>query len=121
MTMIAGGLAGASPHMISATVTAISRLVFEFKGMFIFYPLLSRMKVVILYLPRSNLISHAQRNLYYVASIPLICQPRNCQINFGLHQTRHSHTPCGPHPTPSQGPRSCTFELVSRSQESFQG
>ncbi|KAF9482107.1 NUC173-domain-containing protein [Pholiota conissans] len=31
MTMVAGGLAGASPHMISATVTAISRLVFEFK------------------------------------------------------------------------------------------
>lgn len=30
--MIAGGLAGATPHMISATVTAISRLVFEFKG-----------------------------------------------------------------------------------------
>lgn len=32
MTMIAGGLAGASPHMISATITAISRLIFEFKG-----------------------------------------------------------------------------------------
>ena len=32
MTMMAGGLAGASPHMISATVTAISRLIFEFKG-----------------------------------------------------------------------------------------
>lgn len=32
MTMIAGGLAGATPHMISATVTAISRLVFEFQG-----------------------------------------------------------------------------------------
>ena len=32
MTMVAGGLAGASPHMISATVTAVSRLVFEFKG-----------------------------------------------------------------------------------------
>ncbi|KAH7888705.1 armadillo-type protein [Phlebopus sp. FC_14] len=31
MTMVAGGLAGASPHTISATVTAISRLVFEFK------------------------------------------------------------------------------------------
>ncbi|KAI0088037.1 NUC173-domain-containing protein [Irpex rosettiformis] len=31
MTMIAGGLAGATPHMISATVTAISRLVFEFQ------------------------------------------------------------------------------------------
>lgn len=33
MTMVAGGLAGASPHMISATVTAVSRLVFEFRGM----------------------------------------------------------------------------------------
>lgn len=33
MTMVAGGLAGATPHMISATVTAISRLVFEFKGL----------------------------------------------------------------------------------------
>jgi ribosomal RNA-processing protein 12 len=32
MTMVAGGLAGATPHMISATITAISRLVFEFKG-----------------------------------------------------------------------------------------
>lgn len=31
MTMVVGGLAGASPHMISATITAISRLVFEFK------------------------------------------------------------------------------------------
>jgi len=30
--MVAAGLAGATPHMISATVTAISRLVFEFKG-----------------------------------------------------------------------------------------
>jgi len=32
MKMVAVGLAGASPHMISATVTAISRLIFEFKG-----------------------------------------------------------------------------------------
>ncbi|CDO72515.1 hypothetical protein BN946_scf184980.g56 [Trametes cinnabarina] len=31
LTMIAGGLAGATPHMISATVTAIARLVFEFR------------------------------------------------------------------------------------------
>lgn len=31
-TMLAGGLAGATPHMISATITAISRLVFEFRG-----------------------------------------------------------------------------------------
>ncbi|KAG7098810.1 hypothetical protein E1B28_000715 [Marasmius oreades] len=31
MKMVAGGLAGSTPHMISATITAISRLVFEFK------------------------------------------------------------------------------------------
>nr|VWP02479.1 G protein alpha subunit [Ganoderma boninense] len=31
LTMVCGGLAGASAHMISATVTAVSRLVFEFK------------------------------------------------------------------------------------------
>ncbi|KIJ49356.1 hypothetical protein M422DRAFT_59161 [Sphaerobolus stellatus SS14] len=31
ITMVAAGLAGATPHMISATITAISRLVFEFK------------------------------------------------------------------------------------------
>ncbi|KZV94990.1 hypothetical protein EXIGLDRAFT_611092 [Exidia glandulosa HHB12029] len=31
MTMVAAGLAGATPHMISASVTAISRLIFEFK------------------------------------------------------------------------------------------
>ncbi|KIY44425.1 NUC173-domain-containing protein [Fistulina hepatica ATCC 64428] len=30
VTMVAGGLAGATPHMISATITALSRLVFEF-------------------------------------------------------------------------------------------
>ncbi|EJF65237.1 ribosomal RNA-processing protein 12 [Dichomitus squalens LYAD-421 SS1] len=32
LTMVCGGLAGASPHMISATVTAVSRLIFEFKN-----------------------------------------------------------------------------------------
>lgn len=31
ITMVAAGLAGASPHMISASITAISRLVYEFK------------------------------------------------------------------------------------------
>jgi len=31
MTMVAAGLAGATPHMISASITAISRLIFEFK------------------------------------------------------------------------------------------
>jgi ribosomal RNA-processing protein 12 len=30
--MVAAGLAGTTPHMISATITALSRLLFEFKG-----------------------------------------------------------------------------------------
>lgn len=30
--MVAAGLVGSTPHMISATITAISRLLFEFKG-----------------------------------------------------------------------------------------
>ncbi|KAG8771972.1 hypothetical protein FRC12_003310 [Ceratobasidium sp. 428] len=32
VTMVAAGLAGATPHMISATITALSRLTFEFKA-----------------------------------------------------------------------------------------
>jgi ribosomal RNA-processing protein 12 len=31
VTMVAAGLAGATPHMISATITALSRLTFEFR------------------------------------------------------------------------------------------
>ena len=32
ITMVAAGLAGTSPHMISATITALSRLLFEYHG-----------------------------------------------------------------------------------------
>jgi ribosomal RNA-processing protein 12 len=34
-TVVAAGLAGSSPHMISATITALSRLLFEFNSMFL--------------------------------------------------------------------------------------
>ena len=30
--MVSAGLAGSSQHMISATITALSRMLFEFKG-----------------------------------------------------------------------------------------
>ena len=30
--MVAAGLAASTPHMISATITALSRLMFEFQG-----------------------------------------------------------------------------------------
>jgi ribosomal RNA-processing protein 12 len=32
ITMVAAGLAGTTPHMISASINALSRLIFEFKG-----------------------------------------------------------------------------------------
>jgi ribosomal RNA-processing protein 12 len=37
MTMVAAGLTDTNPHMLSATVVAISRLVFEFKGKIMFH------------------------------------------------------------------------------------
>ena len=33
ITMVAAGLTGTTPHMISASISALSRLIFEFKGM----------------------------------------------------------------------------------------
>ena len=32
IVMVGAGLAGATPHMVSATVMALSRLIFEFHG-----------------------------------------------------------------------------------------
>jgi hypothetical protein len=32
ITMVAAGLAATTPHMISATITALSRLLFEYQG-----------------------------------------------------------------------------------------
>ena len=42
ITMVAAGLTGTTPHMISASINALSRLLFEFKGesgfkQFLFY------------------------------------------------------------------------------------
>jgi ribosomal RNA-processing protein 12 len=32
--IVAAGMVGTTPHMISATITALSRLIFEFQGEF---------------------------------------------------------------------------------------
>jgi ribosomal RNA-processing protein 12 len=34
--MVSAGLAGSSPHMISATITSLSRMLYEFKGASVF-------------------------------------------------------------------------------------
>lgn len=36
ITMVAAGLTGTTPHMISASLNALSRLIFEFKGVYHF-------------------------------------------------------------------------------------
>jgi len=83
MTMVAGGLAGASPHMISATVTAISRLVFEFKGT---CPNLIDENITnTIFISRLDLAQHAKRNPYNSTRLPFLRQPRNCQIYSRLH------------------------------------
>ncbi|KAJ7496027.1 armadillo-type protein [Mycena galericulata] len=86
MTMVAGGLAGASPHMISATVTAISRLVFEFKDAIppsMHTEILSTLLVF---------ISSANREI--VKSI------------LGFVKLAIHTLPCGPHPpSPSYPPK----------------
>ena len=55
LKMIAAGLAGTSPHMISATITALSRVVFEFKGTLVATPSIS----ISNYLHRNYIDHHA--------------------------------------------------------------
>jgi ribosomal RNA-processing protein 12 len=43
ITMISAGLAGNTPHMISASVTALTRILFQFKGSLLHSPLASMM------------------------------------------------------------------------------
>lgn len=40
VTMVSAGLAGSSPHMISATITSLSRLIFEFHSQFVLHSIL---------------------------------------------------------------------------------
>jgi ribosomal RNA-processing protein 12 len=62
LTMLAGGLAGGSPHMISATITALARVVFEFHGMY------SRFLIRLLY-------TNAR------STLPQTRSPRTCKPN----------------------------------------
>jgi hypothetical protein len=79
MTMVAGGLAGATPHMISATVTAISRLVFEFKGKrilrYICSPITRKLDDVLVI--RLYLGADAERDLHNAISLSHLCKPRD--------------------------------------------
>ena len=72
--MVAGGLAGATPHMISATVTAVSRLVFEFKGTILMLTSFKRFADI---LPtyRCYFPQHAYRNLLNPPRFPYLRQP----------------------------------------------
>lgn len=68
--MIAGGLAGASPHMISATITAISRLVFEFKGKW-----LSLFVPIEIITPYPEVISQQMHNEIFITLLAFLSSP----------------------------------------------
>ena len=74
--MIAAGLAGTSPHMISATITALSRVVFEFKGTLAATPSIS----ISNYLHRNYIDHHAIRGLHHAPRLPHLREPRNSQV-----------------------------------------
>lgn len=77
MTMVAGGLAGASAHMISATVTAISRLVFEFKGIILFLDVMYK-DLTFCIIRRYHLWPNAQRNIDHNARFSFLNKSGNC-------------------------------------------
>jgi len=109
MKMVAVGLAGASPHMISATVTAISRLIFEFKGKI-------KLRFSFRYLThisRFYLGLVARRNLEDNVRIPFVPKSRNCQINSGLRQIGYPYITCRPSAAPSKVSCPRTFDLVA--------
>jgi hypothetical protein len=94
MTMVAGGLAGASPHMISATVTAISRLVFEFKGRSSYNAYAVSSADPLTYFRRLYLPKNAYRNPNDNAGVPILDEQRDCQIYLRICQTHHPHPSC---------------------------
>ena len=117
MTMVAGGLAGATPHMISATITALSRLVFEFKGGKI--PTVLSAKLIGVY--RHHFLRYAKRDLHNPSCLPDVCQPRDCQVHFRIHQTCHTYSARGYSPPSPQSPRTSAPSVVARPQEPLQG
>ncbi|KEP47350.1 ribosomal RNA-processing protein [Rhizoctonia solani 123E] len=54
VTMVAAGLVGATPHMISATITALSRLTFEFKDILSINMLSELITTVVVFVSSAN-------------------------------------------------------------------
>lgn len=117
--MVAGGLAGASPHMISATVTALSRLVFEFRGEF--SSSIDESQTLNVPPDRQYLYFDACGVVLHTTRVCLFCKSRDRQIRARIHQARRAHTSSGPPASSPQGSRSCPSAMVARSQQSLQG
>ena len=118
ITMVAAGLTSTTPHMISASISALTRLVFEFKGKRLnrqayFRKVLTRKR-------RPDFPLLTLRARHDSRRLPVIEQPRSGQIRTWLHQTPHHHCPFRHRDSPFTGPRSRFAGLGTRPQESFQ-
>jgi ribosomal RNA-processing protein 12 len=141
--MVAAGLTAATPHMISASINALSRLLFEFKGKFkIFYlfllslPLCESLKSPVLTSclpPRLSLSNlwiqltprfHLDLNNFRTSSnnhrFPSIQKPRNRKISPRFHQSSNCRSTHRLSHTTPPSPRTRITRLGPRSQESFQ-
>jgi len=105
--MVAAGLTAATPHMISASINALSRLLFEFKGMCISTTSSSDFSIVLepALIPRLNLDLYDLRISSNNNRIPSIQEPRNRQVGFRFRKSRHSRSTHRRNYTPPSSPR----------------
>ncbi len=118
MTMIAGGLAGASPHMISATVTTISRLVFEFRGSYMHLYYCHNFRSLSF---RVHLVGDADGDLRHHPRPRRLREPRDRKIRARVCQARDPHAARRAPAAAPEGHRSYTPAVVARPQEPLQG
>ncbi|KAB5591981.1 Ribosomal RNA-processing protein 12 [Ceratobasidium theobromae] len=73
ITMVAAGLVGATPHMISATITALSRLTFEFKSTISHTMLSELVTTIIVFVSSAN--REIVKSALGFAKVSVICLP----------------------------------------------
>ena len=116
LTMLAGGLAGASSTMVSATITAISRIVFEFKGTSLPLLLFERQQKSLCLTRNHCLRRNPSRDSYgylpYPSHIPNFRQPGDNQADPRGCKTLHSYPATIFHPSSPRSSRSVLASLV---------
>lgn len=121
ITMVAAGLVGTSPHMISATITGLSRLLFEYHGKPIFADYRHGCSILTFFGHRTTTLSYHQRYAVHDAGFPWLSQPRNRQVGHWFRQGCCRCAGAGRYSTSPCRSGTCSFRLVSRARKSLQG